>query len=92
MVPMRGIAEALGAEAGWDSATGTLWVFKDGIKVEMWNNSDTVKVNGVEKKLLAPVRVVYNRTHVPARFMTEIFGGEVEFDSERYMVVMNMPQ
>lgn len=91
MVPMRGIVEALGAEAGWDSATGTLWALKDGIKVEMWNNSNTVRVNGVERELLAPVRVVYNRTHVPARFMTEIFGGEIEFDRERYMVVMNMP-
>lgn len=90
MVPMRGIAEALGAEAGWDPDTGTLWMKKTDTKVEMWNNSKVVKVNGTERELLAPVRVVYNRTHVPARFMTEIFGGSIYFDYEKYMVVMSM--
>lgn len=90
MVPMRGIAEALGAEAGWDPETGTLWMKKSDTKVEMWNNSKLVKVNGEERELLAPVRVVYNRTHVPARFMTEIFGGSIYFDYDNYMVVMNM--
>lgn len=90
MVPMRGIAEALGAEAGWDPETGTLWMKKNDTKVEMWNNSRLVKVNGAEQELLAPVRVVYNRTHVPARFMTEIFGGSIYFDYENYMVVMSM--
>jgi tetratricopeptide (TPR) repeat protein len=90
MVPMRGIAEALGAEAGWDSETGTLWMVKGDTKVEMWNNSKLIKVNGVEQELLAPVKVVYNRTHVPARFMTEIFGGSIYFDYDNYMVVMSM--
>lgn len=88
MVPMRGIMEALGAEVGWDQATGTLWAEKSGIRVEMWNNSNKVRVNGVEKELLAPCRVVNNRTHVPARFMTELFGGEVKFDQQQNMVVM----
>lgn len=90
MVPIRGIMEALGAEAGWDPQTGTIWARKGKIKVEMWNESDIVRVNGIEQKILAPIRVVYNRTHVPVRFMTELFGGEVEYDRERNMVVMVM--
>ncbi len=90
MVPMRGIMEALGAQVGWDSGSGTLWAMKGDTRVEMWNGSDTVRVNGVEEKLLAPCRVIYNRTHVPARFVTQIFGGTVEFDSERNMVIMTL--
>ncbi|MBP7175360.1 MAG: phosphodiester glycosidase family protein [Thermoclostridium sp.] len=90
MVPMRGIMEALGAEAGWEPDTGTLWAMKGDTRVEMWNGSDLVSVNGTERKLLAPCRVVYNRTHVPARFMTELFGGEIRFDAERNMVVMTL--
>lgn len=90
MVPMRGIMEALGAEVGWDSATGTLWAEKGNIRVELWNGSSTVRVNGVEMTLRAPCRVVNNRTHVPARFMTELFGGDVEFDKTLNMVVMKL--
>lgn len=90
MVPMRGIMEALGAEVGWDPASGTLWAMKGDTRVEMWNGSKTVRVNGLEKTLLAPCRVVFNRTHVPARFMTELFGGEVKFDPERNMVIMTL--
>lgn len=88
MVPMRGIMEALGAQVGWDANTGTLWAQKGDIRVEMWNGSNIVKVNGKEETLRAPCRVLHNRTHVPARFMTELFGGDVKFDSERNMVIM----
>lgn len=90
MVPMRGIMEALGAEVGWDPATGTLWAEKGDIRVELWNGSSTVRVNGAERTLLAPCRVVNNRTHVPARFMTELFGGDVAYDKPLNMVVMKL--
>ncbi len=90
MVPLRGIMEALGAEAGWDPGSGTLWAMKRDTRVEMWNGSDLVSVNGTERKLLAPCRVVNNRTHVPARFMTELFGGEIRFDAQRNMVIMTL--
>lgn len=90
MVPMRGIMEALGAQVGWDADTGTLWAKKGDIRVEMWNGSNIVRVNGKEETLKAPCRVLHNRTYVPVRFMTQVFGGDVEFDPERNMVVMTL--
>jgi tetratricopeptide (TPR) repeat protein len=75
---------------GWDADSGTLWAKKGGIRVEMWNGSSIVRVNGKEETLRAPCRVLHNRTHVPARFMTQVFGGDVEFDPERNMVVMTL--
>ncbi len=90
MVPMRGIMEALGAEVGWDAATGTLWASKGDIRIEMWDKSDIVRINGFYSKLPAPVCVRNNRTHVPARFITEIFGGKVDYDQQNNMVVMAM--
>jgi len=90
MVPMRGIVESLGAEAGWDPATGTLWASKGNTRIEMWNGNDVVRVNGVYRKLPAPVLVRFNRTHVPAEFLAELFGGTVSFDTARNMVVMSL--
>ena len=90
MVPMRGIVESMGAEAGWDPATGTLWACKGDTKIEMWNENDIVRVNGVYRKLPAPVLVRFNRTHVPAEFLAELFGGTVSFDATKNMVIMDL--
>lgn len=90
MVPMRGIVESMGAEAGWDPLTGTLWARIGNTKIEMWNESSIVKVNGTYRVLPAPVLVRYNRTHIPAEFLAEIFGGTVTFDAARNMVALNL--
>ena len=37
-----------------------------------------------------PIQVRYNRTHVPVRFITEIFGAEVDFVREKNMVTILM--
>lgn len=34
MVPLRGVMEAVGANVGWDAATGAISASKGGIKVE----------------------------------------------------------
>ena len=90
MVPLRGIMETFGATVGWDSATGTIWATKGDIKVEMWNGSNKIRVNGAERELDVSVQVKYNRTHVPVRFIAEIFGAEVNFIQEKNMVTIDM--
>jgi len=90
MVPLRGIMETLGATVGWDSANGLIWASKGDIKVEMWNNSNIIRVNGEERTLDVPVQVRYNRTHVPLRFIAEIFGAEVNFLSDKNMVTISL--
>ncbi|NLK68024.1 MAG: tetratricopeptide repeat protein [Clostridiaceae bacterium] len=90
MVPLRGVMESVGADVGWDSATGAIFASKGDTKVEMWNDSDIVLVNGIEHQLDVSVQVRYNRTHVPVRFMTEIFGAEVDFLRDSNMVTIKM--
>jgi len=90
MVPLRGIMEAVGAVVGWDSATGTIWALKGDIRVEMRNDSNIIRVNGVDREMDVPIQVRYNRTHVPVRFITEIFGAEVDFVREKNMVTILM--
>jgi len=90
MVPLRGIMEAVGATVGWDSVSGSIWASKGDIKVEMKNDSNIVKVNGEEREMDVPIQVKYNRTHVPVRFMAEIFGAEVDFIRDKNMVTIRM--
>jgi len=90
MVPLRGIMEAVGATVGWDSSTGSIWASKGDTKVEMWNDSKIIKVNGAEREMDVPVQVKYNRTHVPVRFMAEIFGATVDFIADKNMVTISM--
>jgi len=88
MVPLRGILEAVGATVEWDPSTGTIMALKGDIKVEMWNDSKIIRVNGKEQEMDVPVQVRYNRTHVPVRFITEVFGAEVNFNPENNMVTI----
>nr|WP_257745844.1 stalk domain-containing protein [Thermoclostridium stercorarium] len=90
MVPLRGIMEALGATVGWDSSTGTIWASKGDTRVDMWNGSNIIRVNGEERTLDVPIQVKYNRTHVPVRFIAEIFGAEVDFNQDKNMVTIRL--
>ncbi len=90
MVPLRGMMEALEAEVGWEQSTGTIWTCMGDNRLEMWNDSKQVKVNGVYSELPVAVQVKHNRTHVPAKFITELFGGTISFDTSLNLIAIDM--
>lgn len=88
MVPVRAISEALGAKVGWDQATQTVIIIKDGVKIELPLGSNEIKVNGVAKTIDSSAEITNNRTMVPIRFISEFLGQQVDWDAATNMVVV----
>ena len=80
MVPLRAIFETLGAEVEWNGDTRTVTATRDDIVVVSTIESKTMYVNGEAKIMdVAPV-IIDDRTLVPARFIAEAFGCDVQWD------------
>ena len=80
MLPVRFVAESLGATVGWDGATSTVTVTTATTKLEIKIGATTAKVNGVEVTLDSPTFIESSRTYLPVRFVAENLGAEVAWD------------
>lgn len=80
MLPVRFVAENLGATVGWDGATSTVTVTTNTTKLEIRIGATTAKVNGTEVTLDSPAFIENSRTYLPVRFVAENLGAEVAWD------------
>ena len=80
MLPVRFVAEAFGAQIGWDGATSTATVKTDDTTIEITIGATTAKVNGVEVALDAPAFIENSRTYMPVRFVAENLGATVAWN------------
>ena len=80
MLPVRFVAENLGATVGWDGATSTVTVTTDTTKLEIKIGATTAKINGAEVALDSPAFIESSRTYLPVRFVAENLGATVGWD------------
>lgn len=93
MVPLRGIFEALGAEVTWHPKTRTITAHKGGNEVRLTIGEFTVWVNNDPSYSLGlPPEIRNDRTLVPIRFISELFGAEVTWDGSKRAVSINKNQ
>lgn len=80
VVPLRGVAEALGCEVEWVEPD-QINIYRDDISLTMHINQHFYTVNGVEKEIdVAPFIKDGKRALVPIRFIAEELGCRVEYD------------
>lgn len=80
MLPVRFVAENLGATVGWDGATSTVTVQSENVSMEIKIGASVAKVNGEEIALDAPAFIENSRTYLPVRFVAERLGASVNWD------------
>ena len=89
LVPMRFLFEQMGARVDWDNLTQTATVNKnDDIISFSIDNSDAV-VNGVNKTMEVPARIIDGKTMIPLRFLSEELGYTVLWDDETNTVTIH---
>ena len=81
LVPLRFISETLGYTVTYDEENKGVTLVKDDTTVKLNIGSDVYTVNGKEDKFEARVRLMYDRTFVPLRALSEIIGMDVEWDN-----------
>ncbi|WP_240689221.1 copper amine oxidase N-terminal domain-containing protein [Ammoniphilus sp. YIM 78166] len=88
MVPVRFIAESFGAAVQWDGAARQVTFNHQGQTMNLVVGQNYALVNGKMVRFDAPAVVRNDRTIVPLRFISEMFGARVGWLGERQLVVI----
>ncbi len=89
MLPIRFVAEALGAEVIWkETEPDKVIIKKDDIEIIITLGSDTALVNGKKVSLDSPAFAENSRTYLPLRFVAENLGANVEWVQETQQVII----
>ena len=88
MLPIRFVAEALGARVDWDAASQKVTITRDTLVIEIFLNSDVAYVNGQPVQLDSPAFAENNRTYLPLRFVAENLGATVEWEQATQRVII----
>jgi len=91
LVPFRAIAEALGVEVTWDGLTRRVIADDGGISVRMEIGSKIAYLNKVSLNMDVSPVIINGRTLIPARFLSEAFGCEVEWIADSRTVEITSP-
>ena len=80
MLPVRYVAETLGAEILWDGATSTATLKTADTEIKITVGAAEAIVNGQTVKLDSPAFIENSRTYMPVRFVAETLGATVAWD------------
>lgn len=86
MVPIRAVAEALGADVEWNGEANRVTLTRAGKTVVMVLGSTVAMVDGKPVKMDVAPYAEQNRTYIPVRYVSEFFGQTVSWDQEERRV------
>ncbi|MDF2726172.1 MAG: hypothetical protein K0Q59_5850, partial [Paenibacillus sp.] len=89
LVPLRGLAESLGAEVDWEEGTQTVTLRKADTSVRLTIGSREASKNGVALRLDTPPQLIGEVTMVPLRLIGESFDAWVTWNGEARMAAID---
>lgn len=89
-LPARAVAENLGAEVLWDSATKVVTVTKGNAVITFSQGSYVMMINGIPKTLEVPPEISNGRVCLPVRRVAEALGAQVTWNAEDKTVTITM--
>ncbi len=89
-VPIKFIIEILGGKISWDVKENKTTIEFENNTIEMWFDLDkkTAKVNGEPYLMDVAPFTKFDRGYVPIRFVAEVLGCDVIWDSEKEEVII----
>lgn len=97
LLPIRWVAEPLGATVSWDNNEKKVVVTLKEIIIELWIGKNVARVNGMEKKIdpnnpkVVPM-IINGRTMLPVRFVAENLGCDVQWNPDTKTVIITYPK
>jgi hypothetical protein len=91
LVPVRFVSEVLGCKVGWNEATQTVTIEKEGLEVTLKINDKFAIKNGTRVNLDTAAVMKNGRTMVPVRFISEVFGCKVNWNGTSNTVLVETP-
>lgn len=88
MVPIRAVAEAIGADVEWVQDTQQIVMTRAGSTVTMTLNSTTADIDGRAVEMDVAPYATAGRTLIPARYVAEFFDQKVDWDGTKRQVLI----
>ncbi len=88
MVPLRFLADFLGAQVGWDPVAREVTYTSGSSQIELWIDNPQAQVNGAATTLDVPPTIINGRTLVPVRFISQELGAQVSWDAATQTVTV----
>ena len=89
LVPVRAIAEALGAKVTWNNDESKIVIEKDGKNILLQIANNVMEVDGKKTTLDVAPKIVDGRTLVPVRAVSEAFEAKVDWNNELQQVIID---
>ena len=89
LVPMRFLFEQMGADVEWDGETKTAIVKKQNEIITFSIDNTAATVNGIQKTMDVPARLINDKTLVPLRFLSEELSFNVEWNEAERLVTIS---
>ncbi len=89
LVPVRAIFESMGATIDWDAKNKTVTGETEDKVIKLVIGNKVALVNDKEIELDVPAKIINGSTMVPARFVAESLGAEVDWDNNTKSVLVN---
>ncbi len=86
LIPLRAFAERTGFEVEYLENTKEIKLASDGKEIIFKIGEKTAKANGKEIFLEAAPEIINNRTLVPVRAVSDVFGYDISWDGEKRVV------
>ncbi|MHB8107522.1 MAG: stalk domain-containing protein [Candidatus Cryosericum sp.] len=96
-VPVRDLAEALGAQVSWDAGARKATLTRGTTTVVLWIGNPTALVNGVHTPIDAKDTKVIpfiegGKTYMPVNFVASSFGAAVSYDATTRIVTVTLKE
>lgn len=91
MVPLRFVAEYLGATVHYERDQGRVWVMRERQKITMNVGTTRATVNGEGRALSQPPVIRGGRTLVPLREIARFFDAQVDYNPQTRVVNITTP-
>lgn len=88
MVPIRAVAEALGATVDWVQETQEILMTRAGVTVTMTMDSTAAVIDGKTVEMDVAPYATNGRTLIPARYVAEFFDQKVDWDGDKRQVLI----
>lgn len=88
LVPVRYLADELGAQTTWDAATQTVTVTVGSTTIDLVIGSTTLTVNGTASQMDVAPLINNGRTYLPARYVAEALGAAVAWNPSTQTVTI----
>ncbi len=88
-VPIRLVAESLGAEVDWVHEESKAVITNDEKTIELYLDSNEIWINSEKKEMDAQVELIDGYTMAPVRFIAEALDCSVQWDEMTYTALIN---